>query len=336
MKLERNELNQNSSGGSESVAEGMMERIPAELMEKFQIVTSRVRELKEDKIRVFWEHDTASDPEAQFLKTEEGRNKFHKLVFCGNHQFQQFVNFLGVPYDQRSVIIETPIEPITPVVKKNKNEIRLIYTSTPQRGLEILVPVFEELCKKHDNLVLDVFSSFKIYGWADNDKPFEELFERCRQHPKINYHGFQPNEVVRKALAKADIFTYPSIWQECNSRSLIEAMSAQCLCIHPNYGGLPDTSGGLTTMYQMDQTPNIHAQIFYTIVDQALEIIRKEETSSYLKFVKAFADARYGWNKIASQWEMLLSVLAQQYEGIDLSLPKEKAKQYFQVDTTKR
>ena len=45
------------------------------------------------------------------------------------------------------------------------------------------------------------------------------------------YHGFKSNDKVREALQNAHILAYPSIWEECNSRSLIESMSAGLLCV---------------------------------------------------------------------------------------------------------
>ena len=324
---ERNELNANSQGGTEKMVEGLLSRVDPELLSNFQIIPSRVRELREDKIRIYWLHDLPGDPETNHLKDSLSRDRFHKIVYCGNWQMDQYQSQLRIPHDQKTCVLETAIEPIT-FVPKSKDEIRLIYTSTPQRGLEILVPVFEELAKHHDNIVLDVFSSYKIYGWEDADKRFEPLYERCRQHPKINYHGFAPNEVVREYVQRAHILAYPSIWLECNSKSLIEAMSAGAMCVHPNYGGLVDTSGGLTTMYHWDNTVNNHANLFYSMLSQAVQIVNTESTQNYLQFVKQYADARYNWNKISAQWTGMLNYLAKDYAGKDLSI-----KQYVTFNT---
>ena len=57
MTFERNELNKNSKGGTERMMEGLYSRIDPELMSKFQIIPSRVRELQNDKIRIYWLHD---------------------------------------------------------------------------------------------------------------------------------------------------------------------------------------------------------------------------------------------------------------------------------------
>ena len=145
-------------------------RLSPELTEHFQVICSRIRKIEEDKIRVYWVHDLPQDPETNHLRDPNSRDRFHKIVFCGNWQYNQYVNLLGVPQNESCVTLDTPIEPIN-YVEKPKDEIRLIYTSTPQRGLAILVPVFIELSKKYPNLRLDVFSSFSIYGWNEADKP---------------------------------------------------------------------------------------------------------------------------------------------------------------------
>jgi glycosyltransferase involved in cell wall biosynthesis len=316
MAFEENEISKNSQGGTESVKRGLAERLPKGLADDFQIICSRVRKIEEDKIRVYWLHDLPEDPETNHLKEESSRNRFHKIVFCGNWQYNRYRDFLGIAPSKNHIVLETPIDPF-PIAKKDYDTIRLIYTSTPQRGLSLLVPVFEKLAEKYKNVHLDVFSSFKIYGWDEADKQFESLYDRIKNHPQMTYHGFASNDVVKEHLLKAHIFAYPSIWLECNSRSLIEAMSANLLCVHPNTGGLADTSGGMTYMYQPDNDPNTHCNLFYNALDHAVQIVREENTKEYLNFVKAYADSRFSWTKIAKQWEDLLTGLKTQYSTID-------------------
>lgn len=316
MGFEVNEISVNSKGGTELMRMGLEERLPADLLEDFQIICSRVRKIEEDKIRVYWLHDLPEDPETNHLKDASSRNRFHKQVYCGNWQYTRYRDYLGVPHDDSCIVLETAITPID-IETKPTNEVRLVYTSTPQRGLELLVPVFEELCKKHDNIVLDVFSSFNIYGWAESDKPFQQLFDKCKNHPKINYHGAQPNDVVREALKNAHILAYPSIWMECNSRSVIEAMSAGMLCVHPNFAGLPDTAGGMNFMYQWDPDKNKHANKFYAALDNAIDIVNTENIQNYLRMVKMYADSRYNWTRVASQWEDMLRALKSRYPTVE-------------------
>lgn len=320
--MEENEISIKSNGGTEQTKRMVAAHLPTGLIDDFQIICSRVRKIEEDKIRVYWLHDLPHDPETNHLKNSSSRDRFHKLVFCGHWQYNQYLNALNIPSTDKCAVIDTPIVPIAPFTKST-DEVRLIYTSTPQRGLALLVPVFIELAKKYPNIKLDLFSSFSIYGWDQADEQYKELFDACRSHPQINYHGSQPNEVVREYLQRAHIFAYPSIWQECNSRSLIEAMSAGCLCIHPNLAGLSDTSGGITSMYQFIQDPNAHASHFYALLDQAIPLVHNENTLSYLRFVKQYTDIRFNINNIAQQWTGLLQNLKMQYPTIESrALPK--------------
>lgn len=320
--MEENEISIKSNGGTEQTKRMVAAHLPSGLLDDFQIICSRVRKIEEDKIRVYWLHDLPHDPETSHIQYAHSRDRFHKLVFCGHWQYNQYLNVLGVPASSKNAVIDTPIIPIEPIVKPT-DEIRLIYTSTPQRGLALLVPVFVELAKKYPNIKLDVFSSFSIYGWDQADEQYRELFDVCRSHPQINYHGTQPNEVVRKHLQRAHIFAYPSIWQECNSRALIEAMSAGCLCIHPNLAGLSDTSGNITSMYQFIDDPNKHANYFYSILEQSIQTIHDEHTRNYLRFVKTYADIRFNINNIAQQWTGLLQNLKAQYPTLESrALPK--------------
>lgn len=314
MGFEENEISINAYGGSELVKRMISSKMPEDILNNFQIITSRVRELQEDKIRVYWLQDLPEDPEISHLANKSSRDRFHKFVFCNNWQYNRYIDKLKIPMDEKCLVIDNTIEPFQQV-EKSKDEIRLIYTSTPHRGLELLVPVFVELCKKYENIYLDVFSSFKIYGWEESDKQYEHIFNVCKEHPNIVYHGFKPNEEVRKAYEKAHIFSYPSIWQECNSRALIEAMSAGLLCVHSNLAGLSDTSGNLTVMYQYEEDKNKHANKFYQVLDHAINVIknRNDTLDSYLRFVKAYADNRYNINKISEQWKDLLTQLLQKY-----------------------
>lgn len=312
--FEENEISKNANGGTELIKRRLAGRISNELLDNFQIICSRVRDLDESKIRVYWIHDLPEDPELEHLSKKSSRDRFHHFVFCGQWQYYRFQHMLQMPYDQTCSVIDNAIVPFE---RKPKNfddgKIRLIYTSTPQRGLDILVPVVAKLAEKYPNIHLDVFSSFKIYGWEGADNPYEKLFDEVRNHPNMTYHGFQPNEVVREYQQNAHIFSYPSTWVECNSISLIEAMSAGLLCVHPNFGGLIDTSGSLTFQYQGSLNKQEHAQMFYQHLEQAIKAVPSTDVQNYLDFIKTYADIRYNMDKISNQWEGFLQGLLKQY-----------------------
>ena len=310
--IEKNEVDSNAMGGTELMKFGLHERLDPTLLDDFQIIPSRVRELKDDKLKVLWLHDLPWDPESQHLH-DEGWKKFDKLVYVSDWQKELYQNMFQIP-PSKGVVLKNAIVPLEEHVKPDPSEeIRIIYHTTPHRGLELLVPVFESLCTVYDNIHLDVFSSFNAYGWGDRDKPYEPLFERCRNNPKITYHGFQPNDVVREHLKSAHIFAYPSIWLETSCIAMMEAMSAGCLCVHPNLGALPETTGQWTYMYNFHEDAQQHANAFGSNLTECIEIFKNEERRELIKnrltMQKQYADSFYDWNVRAIQWNHFLGAM---------------------------
>lgn len=304
--MEKNELNKNAKGGTELMQEKLEQNVPSELLKHFQIIASRSRGIDINRRTIYWLHDLPGDPEVQHLK-DGGWKQYDKLVFVSHWQQQMYNSYLGVPYSA-GVVLKNAINPIEEHEKPQDKTIRLIYTSTPHRGLNILYAVFEVLAKEYDNIELDVYSSFSLYGWPQRDAPYSELFTKLRKHPKINYHGAKPNDVIRDALKRADIFAYPSIWQETSCLALIEAMSAGCLCVHPNLAALPETSMHQTLQYQYTEDNEEHANIFYQYLKQAIEVMNKNPNivRPQLNVQKQLADTVFNWKIRGREWQQLL------------------------------
>ena len=295
--VEENEVSVNSQGGTEITKRSIGKYIPEELAEDFQIIPSRIRDLKEDKIRLYWAHDLPEDPECSKFADENFRNKFHKIVFSSHWQMNEFITKLRIPFSSKLEVIETPIEPFE-LVDKPKDKIRLIYFSTPHRGLDILVPVFKHLCEKHNDIHLDVFSSFKIYGWEEADKQFEPLYDEIRNHPQMTYHGFAQQDELRKAVQQAHILAYPSIFAETSCLTAIEAGAAGCKIVTTDYGALRETCQDWATY--VDFTTNRQE-----LVNNYAETLKKEidnyTPECYNTQSKWFND-NYSWLNRANEW----------------------------------
>ena len=314
--IEQNELDRNSMGGTELMKYGLYDRLPSQLLEQFQIIPSRVRELSKTKKKIYWVHDLAQDPEMAHLK-DGGWEKFDAIVCVSHWQRQQIQNFLGVPASKLTVL-QNAIDPIEIDSKPDpKDGINIIYHTTPHRGLELLVPVMDwvEEMLPDINWHLDVYSSFEIYGWKERDKEYEGLFEKIKNHPKMTYHGFKPNEEVKEALKKAHIFALPSIWPETSCIALIEAMSAGCLCVHSSLAALPETSSNWTLQYDFTEDMNEHASRHALTLADALRLVDEENMKDRLSMQKAYIDGFYDWQSRAKQWEVFLTSLLSKGNG---------------------
>ena len=311
MGIETNEISVNAKGGTEMMVERLKTINPG-LLDQFQIIPSRVRNLDDSKRRIYWAHDLPNDPESQHLKNG-GWQKFNKLVFVSHWQQQLYINYFGIPWSKTQVL-QNAIEPVN--IDKSyieekfemleNDRINLIYHTTPHRGLRLLVPVFEQLAEKHPEIHLDVYSSFEIYGWGQRDEEFKDVFRKILDHPQMSYYGSKPNAVVKEALKKAHVFAYPSIWPETSCIALMEAMSAGCICVHPDFAALPETAANLTNMYTWIEDENKHKNAFYSIMDYTIHSLKKKKFQSIVHLQKLYVDTFYDWNLRKNQWENFL------------------------------
>lgn len=317
--VEKNVLSKKSTGGTELMLNRLYGgQVPRELLEQFQIIPSRLEDLQLDKYRLYYCHDLPEDPEVKNALYDDGHRRFHAIVSVSNWQCQRLIDYYNVPWS-KIVVLHNAIEPfdyIAPEVKDNST-IRLVYTSTPHRGLNILLPVFGKLCETYPNLHLDLFSSFGIYGWKHRDEQYKELFEYANNHKNITNHGYQPQEVVRKYVSNAHMFTYPSTWRETSCLCLMEAMTAGLLCVHPNYGALYETACNWTHMYNWNEDAQQHAELFYSVMREAIDHLHDETIQQRVRAQSVFASSFYHWKVRAKQWQALLTNIA------NANLPKE-------------
>lgn len=305
--ITRNETNEKSMGGTELMTLGLYERIDKELLKDFQIISSRIRsELDETKIRIFWAHDLPQDPECRFMADKNTLEKFHKYIFASHWQMQQFINMFGIPWS-KCFVLKNAIDPI-PVHEKPKDQINLIYFSTPHRGLDILTAVFEKISKEYDNVFLDVFSSFKLYGWENRDDQYEYIFDILNKNPKVRNHGTVDNNTIREALTNSHILAYPCTWPETSCLTLMESMSGRLTCVHSDYAALPETASNFTIMYHYNEILEQHMKSFYIVLKQIIETYSKDPNFFEInnKTAKMYADSFYSWKNRIKEWENLL------------------------------
>jgi len=301
-----NEVTKKAMGGTELMAFRLQKELDPVLLDKFQIIPSRVRELDESRKRILWCHDLPGDPESEHLK-QGGYNKFERIVFVSNWQMQRYVEYYGIPW-YKCVVLQNAIDPLV-ASKYEGGPVKLIYHTTPHRGLNILAAAFDAIVQKDKDVTLDVYSSFNIYGWPERDKQYQELFARLKAMPQVNYHGSVSNKEVRTALSESHIFAYPSVWQETSCLALIEAMSAGLTCVHSNYAALPETAANWTRMYQFQDNPRDHAYVLYDQLINAIGGVRNKSFEDLRFNQKAYIDLFYNWDLRIAQWTNFLNGL---------------------------
>lgn len=309
-------------GGTELMVEGLLKHVNNDLLSKFDIVVSYPPQdyKKTDKISLLWLHDMHTDPYLSgYLSDKKNQLNFDYFIFVSHWQKEMFRVYFDIPYE-KCVVLQNAIEPVnfgseTDLKKwENTDKIKIIYNSTPQRGLELLFPVFKHLHKDYGNKIeLNVFSSFDIYGekHKHRNKPFEKLYKELNDTVGVNYYGSVKHEVLLEELRRQHIWCLPSIWPETSCIALMEAMSACCLPVHSDLAALPETSGNFTDMYRYTTNLNDHANILYHnlkfVIETKIAYIKANER--HLMLQKVFSDSFYNWSIRGKEWEVFLETI---------------------------
>ena len=304
---------ENSMGGTELLTMELFKRLPEEYKEKFQFVVSRVQEL-EKRPRLYWLHDLALDPVHSILTSDGGLDLFEKLIFVSNWQQQMFQTLLNVPYS-KGIVIKNAIDPIPKHEKTKDGPLQLMYCSTPQRGLDVLMMALDLLDRI--DFHLHVFSSFKIYGWEQRDADYENLFQLCKQDPRVSYYGSVPYNDLRQHWTNMHILAYPSTWQETSCRVAMEAMSAHCAVVTSNWGALPETLGEFGYMYTYTENKEDHAERFADHLEDIMDSYWSDNVQKNLDNAQEYSYTHYSWSKRIDQWVDFLDNLIYEIDNGD-------------------
>ena len=316
-KIHTDEISANAMGGSEIQAKYLTEHVSKDLLDKFQIVISRSRELT-DKPKLFWAKETHACPEASKLRNPAFRSQFLRIIQNSDWCREKYHDHFGIPREQQHVLKNAIIPSKIKLYDKPlfQEKVKLIYSSTPQRGLSILYAVFDELYKEDKNIELNVYSSFDIYGHQSRNIPFLPLFEKCKNHPGINYYGSVSHDELIKATEESHILVYPCIYEESFCTTIMENMSALNLIVTNNFGALPETTAGFALTYDYTSDLQEHAKRFYHALKEGISVIRREkhfegcDVIDYLNLQKEYVDRLHNWDIRGKQWtEFLQSLL---------------------------
>lgn len=294
-------------GGADIMIEGLHKHVS--VPEDINIINSICHErmLDQDKKNLVWQHIPADQEVVAGMRDKYFIRQVDAFVYVSHWQHEKFRYIHRIPLNN-AVVIKNAIEPIEFVEKPTGDKIKLIHTSVPYRGLEILLDTMEVL--NRDDIELDVYSSTIIYG-SDYAKfeggKYEPILNRARKMKNVNLLGYAPNEEVRKSLQQAHIFAYPCIFEETACLSMVEAGAAGCKLVTTNIGGLPETGSEWATLVPIQVSREELVMSYASVLNQTIDEckdFRGDERQS------EFYNTNYSWERRIPQWERLFEALS--------------------------
>lgn len=295
-------------GGSEIILESILDRVNPEYWNHINLILSDCDPNLVDpgKKNILLQQLSYDQPAAQNMGNPAYLDLIDCVVFVSHWSYEKFRRIHNVPA-YKSVVIPNATHRTAYVPRKNAVK-KLVYTSTPWRGLATLLDVLDLI--QRDDIHLDVFSSTSIYGtqfFAQEDEKYQPLWDRCNNNPQITLHGYQPNHVVTQHLATADILAYPNTWEETFCISALEALISGCKVVTTSHGALPEVCGPWASYVTYGENRQILVTRYAHALNDAINACPYDGGSQ-----SVFYNQHYTWDQIIPQWCNLFDNILQE------------------------
>lgn len=293
-------------GGTEILRDGLSRHTSID-SRGFNVIlcNTDVNKVRFNRRNILWQHNSYSDESVSNMRDRSYMRSIDATVYVSHWQYEKFRYLFQVPTDTAH-IIKNSIDPIEYTPREKSEKLRLIYTSAPFRGLEILLDSFTLL--ERDDVELDVYSSPLTYGSAYTESvhgKFDALLEHAANTPRVNYHGHASNDEIRRALTDAHIFAYPSIFEETACLAMIEAGAAGCRLVTTDLGALYETGSEWATMIPVQADADTLTHNFTAALSEAIDEYWNKNEQDTLKRQSDFYNEFYSWERRAPEWERL-------------------------------
>jgi glycosyltransferase involved in cell wall biosynthesis len=263
------------------------------------------------KKMVYWAHDDLSylwdDPPR--LADISGRLREFPDVILAVSRWQKtmYLEKFGIPAE-KIYVTRNGVDLDHYQVEAEKIPDRLIYSSVPDRGLDILAELFPKIRAQIGNSTLEAFSSFAIYG-TDTDAKLAELFQAAGR-AGITFHPPKTQRELAKEMEKCSLMLYPNhkstlhpVFAETSCITVLEAQAAGVPVITSNRGALNESvlDGKTGILINGDPYSQAYKDEF---VRQTVALLKDNERRALMgRQAKERIFKEYGWPLIAGEWQ---------------------------------
>jgi glycosyltransferase involved in cell wall biosynthesis len=253
------------------------------------------------KTNYLWCQDDANQPVVEALRNPEVAGPlFQRLngVFMISHYQQvQWIKHLNLPLQK--VIPTTNGIPLDKF-EVNKAGLRQrkpwsYYSSTPFRGLHLLLQAWPSVRKAVPQAQLHLFTSMKVYNIEEKDS-YTQLYEIARNLPGVYYRGSVGQAELRETAQKCRALAYPCTFPETSCIAAMEAMAAGCVVVGTSTGALIETAWQNPLVAPANDWLPLWTKSLITVLTD-------DEEYERLALQNLDIARYYDWHNVAHKWE---------------------------------
>jgi glycosyltransferase involved in cell wall biosynthesis len=200
------------------------------------------------KKRFLWTGDSYDQPQTVGLGDKRIANRLDGLFCVSQWHKKTMCELSGFP-KEKTFVIRNGIHPsLFQNHERKNNRKRLIYSSTPYRGLVHLIEIFKGVKSLVPDATFCVCSGYTVYQGAGEipTNQLKELDAIRQQLEKIDGVVWKGNILqaeLAKEMMQSGIYAYPCTFAETSCISIMEAKASGVVPVTNSLGALPETVG---------------------------------------------------------------------------------------------
>jgi glycosyltransferase involved in cell wall biosynthesis len=239
-----------------------------------------------------WSHDLIP----QFVQLVDRYEK----VLCLSEFHKNYLHAMsGVPLD-KIIVTRNGINPDRfrdQIQKKVKGKI--VYSSSPDRGLDQALRVMDHVVKEIPEAKLHVYYGFDNMEKMGMKAEVDRFKAMISERPFVIAHGNLEQKELTKEFLESEVWLYPTYFLETFCITAIEALASGVYPVTRKYGALQDTlkdaaEQGMATL--LDQECSTESQI-QAYAKEVVDAISQEKW----KGVKIDLN-HHAWKAVAEEW----------------------------------
>jgi glycosyltransferase involved in cell wall biosynthesis len=263
---------------------------------------------------VLWTQHAHDQPAMAALREAACGRQWDRIVCISRWQRQMFQQQLGVPAE-RIDVLRNAIGPAFERLFASREELaeakrgppRLVYTSTPFRGLDLLLEGVAALRGRQPPAQIEVYSSMQVYGQPSQSDPYQTLYARCQATEGMVYIGSLPQPELAARLRGAQVLAYPNTFPETSCIAVMEALAAGLAVVTSDLGALPETGAGwarLVPPLSLDRGRQQYLGDYVAVVHEVLAELAHRPAAFFDRQWAQVCDinAHCNWQVRAEQW----------------------------------
>ena len=248
-------------------------------------------------------HDIWLSPDPNANLWAERVDKFMCLSRW-HHQF--FLQHHKKADPSKTVITRDGIDPARFSKKLEKEPGRMVFSSSPDRGLDVLLECLPEIRKKVNGASVHIFYGFsnwqkaiKQRGARPGEQEWLDSIKARFDDPGVVYRDRVGQTQLAKEMLKAHIFAYPTLFTETFCMTAAEQMAAGNPVVTSDLAALSTTVGDSGILIPgANHTPEYKAKFIEEVSSMMADRDRWRHYSE-LSLEKAKS---YSWDGIAHEW----------------------------------